>query len=121
MVLIACIVVPVAHGCGREDFETVQGCVYYQGAPLPGGTIVFTPDPDRGAEGAMASGEIGPDGRYSLHTGRHPGARPGWFRVTFAPAPDGPALSMKYGDPERSGQSCEVVHGRSDAVDFHLE
>lgn len=124
-------------GCGRDDKLTpVHGHVYYHGKPLAGGTIVFTPDPERGGHGPLACGEIDADGRYSLHTGDAAGAVPGWHRVTIAPAGGTPALPRsagvppasaaldlprKYGDPAQSGLVREVKDDRVVEQDFHLE
>ncbi|MGH7226332.1 MAG: hypothetical protein ACRELF_24210, partial [Gemmataceae bacterium] len=73
-------------GCGHDEQRTpVRGRVFFHGQPLPGGTIVFTPDAERGGRGPLAYGEIDADGRYSLHSDGQPGAVPGWHRVTIAP------------------------------------
>jgi hypothetical protein len=123
-------------GGGEDKLTPVHGRVFYHGQPLPGGTIVFTPDPERGGRGPLACGEIGPDGRYTLHTGGSPGAVAGWHRVTIAAAsPAGRAggreplpadasgadLPRKYSDPERSGLSREVKPGQAADQDFHLD
>ena len=125
----AVLLVLAALGCGQEAKLTpVHGQVFYQGQPLAGGTIVFTPDPERGGHGLLACGEIGPDGRYSLRTNQEFGAVPGWHRVTIAPpsrAEPGstPVLDLprKYSDPEQSGLLREVKAGRVAEQDFQLE
>jgi hypothetical protein len=110
-----------AAGCGQEGpLPQVQGQVFYHGRALPGGTIVFTPDPERGGRGELACGEIQPDGRYVLHTGEDLGAVAGWHRVTVAAAP-ATGLPRKYRDPELSGQSCEVKAGQLNTIDLHLD
>jgi hypothetical protein len=118
-------------GCGQGDpkLAPVRGRVYYRGDPLPGGTIVFTPDPGRGGHGPLAYAEIESDGRYFLRTGQEVGAVPGWHRVTVAPAgPAGDAggkpvvaLPRKYTDPEQSGETCEVKEGQVNTCDLHLD
>jgi hypothetical protein len=121
-------------GCGRDDKLTpVHGHVFYHGQPLAGGTIVFTPDPERGGRGPLAYGEIEADGRYTLHTEQAPGAVPGWHRVTVAPpsltaSPGEPAahapaidLPRRYTDPEQSGLVREIKAGKVVEQDFHLE
>src|SRR5438067_936152 len=58
-------------GCSRPappGPATVRGAVTFQGRPLPGGVVVFTPDKDRGTPGKPVRGEIGPDGTFKLGT-----------------------------------------------------
>jgi hypothetical protein len=124
LLLCGCLLL-AAPGCGREvKLTPVRGRVYYRGGPLPGGTIVFTPDPRHGGRGPQAWGEVGADGRYSLRTGGDPGAAPGWHRVTVAPAPSrpgAPALPGRYRDPELSGQCLEVKPDQVNTLDIHLD
>jgi hypothetical protein len=117
-------------GCGdrKPALAAVRGTVYYRGAPLSGGSIVFTPDPERGGRGPLAFGRIKPDGTYTLATGTQPGAVPGWHRVTVKafPPPDGAPpsadpLPAKYSDPEQSGLGREVKAGDANLFDFHLD
>ena len=120
-------------GCGQEDSLTpVRGRVFYRGQPLPGGTIVFAPDAERGGNGPLAYSEIAADGRFSLHSGAKLGAVAGWHRVTIAPparavapgqtaAPPAVELPRKYSDPEQSGLLREVRPGKSGEQDFYLE
>src|SRR5262249_16864181 len=88
----------VAVGCGPSEvpLAPVSGQVFYQGKPLAGGTIVFAPDHERGASGALARGEIGPDGHYVLSTDERPGAVLGWHRITIAAS--APPLPLPTGD-----------------------
>jgi len=110
-------------GCGRPEAKLapVQGRVFYRGRPLAGGTIVFTPDADRGGSGPLACGEVGPDGHYTLRTGAEPGAVPGWHKITVAGARGDRLLPRKYSDPEGSGQGREVKAGQANALDLQLE
>ena len=96
--------------------------MYYHGAPLAGGAIVFTPDPERGGRGPLACARIGDDGGYVLVTGADPGAVVGWHRVTFqARAPDA-GLPARYGDPDTSNQAGRGQGaGQNNTIDFHLE
>ena len=50
----------------RPRPRRVRGKVTFQGEPLADGLIVFTPDPDRGATGKPARGELGADGAFQL-------------------------------------------------------
>jgi hypothetical protein len=118
LLLAACLA-----GCGRDEptLAPVAGRVYYRGQPLTGGTIVFTPDAERGGHGPLACGEIGPDGRFTLHTGPAAGAVPGWHRITVAAIAGSTPLPGKYTDPTQSGQAWEVKAGQSNACDLSLE
>jgi hypothetical protein len=128
-----------AVGCGQSEapLAPVSGQVFYQGKPLAGGTIVFAPDQERGASGALARGEIGPDGHYVLTTDKRPGAVLGWHRITIAASappltltPGGAtpglpssrlALPIRYRDPEQSGLRFEVKPDQVNQHDLHLE
>jgi hypothetical protein len=127
------LAVLAVFGCGQDDGLTpVHGRVFYHGQPLPGGTIVFTPDAERGGHGPLAYGEIAADGRYSLRSGDKLGAVAGWHRITIAPpalavapgqtaAPPSIELPRKYSNPEQSGLLREVRPGKSGEQDFYLE
>jgi hypothetical protein len=127
------LIVLAVLGCGQKDHLTpVRGRVFYRGQPWAGGTIVFTPDAERGGHGSLACGEIDADGRYTLHTGEELGVTPGWHRVTIAPAappvapgrpvvPPAIDLPRSYSDPDQSGLLREVPAGKSDEQDFHLD
>jgi hypothetical protein len=132
----AAVFLLLAAGCGSDAdrLTSVRGKVSYKGVPLPGGTIVFTPDAARGNSGPLARAEIRPDGTYLLRTGDRPGAVPGWHRVTVAAveAPGtAPALQRytvprtllpeRYRDPEMSGLACEVKPDRVNTLDLNLE
>jgi hypothetical protein len=128
--ILGCCGLMLLSGCGGSSGDArtsrVEGRVYYRGAPVPGGTIVFSPDAERGGNGPLAVGVIQSDGRYNLHTGSEAGAVPGWHRVTVAPAAvEGKAfvqsLPAEYSDPQRSGKSCEVKAGQPNVIEIHLE
>jgi hypothetical protein len=125
-----------AAGCGHDDpaLAPVHGRVFYKGVPLPGGSIVFTPDADKGGRGPIARGEIRPDGTYTLTTDGQPGATPGWHRVTVVSveaAPGKPAgtgltdvrslLPRQYAAPDLSGLDRLVKPGQENVIDFHLD
>jgi hypothetical protein len=117
----------LAAGCGREPVRLapVHGTIYDQQGTLKSGTVVFTPDPNRGGRGPLACAEIQRDGSYALSTGQKPGAVAGWHRVTIlVPEPTeraAPTLPHKYCDPEQSGLACEVKADRENSFDFHLQ
>jgi hypothetical protein len=133
-VAAAGLLVLAVSGCGSrpERLPAVRGRVFYNRLPLPGGTIVFSPDPDRGGSGPLARATIEPDGSYVLTTEDRPGAAPGWYRVTVValqPAPagqplPGPPRSLlppRYRDPDLSGLSFQVQDGQENTCDFNLE
>jgi hypothetical protein len=133
--LLALALTGGAVGCqeGNKPLLPVTGKVAYRGYPVPGGTIVFTPDARRGQSGPLAVGKINADGTYSLRTGESFGAVAGFYRVTVAAVTAGgdplpgqlyhipvSLVPEKYRDPERSGLSCEVKGERANAIDFNL-
>ena len=61
----ACLLARPGCGSSTDGLQPVHGRVYYRGTPLAGGTIVFTPDPDRGGAGPLAYAEIGAMGTTS--------------------------------------------------------
>ena len=115
----------VVAGCSSRPppLAPVQGRVTFAGSPLTRGVIVFTPDSDRGSYGPCASGEIGPDGRYSLATDQSAGATPGWHRVTIAALDTGFGVRLpeRFRDPNLSRLRAEIRAGQSNVVDFRLE
>ena len=124
-VVISCV------SCGQQakQREVVQGRVTFRGAALPGGTIVFTPDVERGGDGPLATAEIKADGSYTLRTGTEQGAASGSYRVTIAseasvtPDLSKPAvlLPLTYSDPEKSGLKREVKAGEVNIINFDLD
>lgn len=132
----ASLILLFAAGCKPSPLPLtpVQGKVTYKGAPLTGGTIVFTPDTTKGESGKIAYSKIGADGAYQLLTGDAKGATPGRYRVTvvslahtnppekgdrFAAPPT--LLPMKYRDPELSDLSCEVKAHKNNVLDLDLD
>jgi hypothetical protein len=126
----------LAAGCGQDDPApaTVHGRVFYKGAPLTRGSVVFSPDPDKGGDGPLARGEVRSDGTYTLACDGRPGAPPGWHRVTVVAVespptrPAGTALAdvrsllpRKYAAPDLSGLEALVKPGQDNVIDFHLE
>ncbi len=83
--LSACLLV-CSVGCGSDRPKTavVRGKVTYRGKAVPNGTISFVP-----ASGPTATGEIGPDGSYTLTTFRKgDGAVLGAHRVVITAMQD---------------------------------
>jgi hypothetical protein len=134
--LCAALLLLALAGCGDSSarLTPVHGKVSLKGVPLPGGTIVFTPDPTWGGSGPLARAEIQHDGSYVLMTGDAIGAVAGRHRVTVVAldpnVPAGPPrpfesprslVNPKYRDPEQSGLGCEVKPGQDNHLDFDLE
>jgi hypothetical protein len=130
--LVRLIVLAAAlPGCGDRQPKRVlvRGRVLYQGKPLSGGTIVFTPDADRGNYGPLAHAPIEADGTYRLTTDGGVGASPGWHRVTIAPAPAPPAKARdarpnpmeRFRHPELSGLGREVTQDPENVIDFNID
>ena len=113
-------------GCGGSEptLVPVAGQVFYRGRPLNGGTIVFTPDAQRGGRGPLACAEIDAEGRFTLRTGDKKGATAGWHLVTIAALPPGrfgDELPPRYRDPEASGQCVEVKAERGQPYNLFLD
>lgn len=108
-------------GCSAEKFPASIGQTYEvkgqvllaDGKPLAKGRVTFLPtDP----KVVPASGEIGPDGRFSLTTkAADDGALPGEYKVRIEPAapvdpkrPTKPPYPIKYIDEDSSGLVATV-------------
>lgn len=91
-------------GCGKGEAQLVpvEGRIVYRGQPVDAGTVVFTPDTERGNTGPIAWAEIQPDGRFRLKSDDRDGATLGWHRVTIAGSSQRVVLPTYYRDPERS-------------------
>ena len=126
----------LAVACGRNGptLVPVSGRVLFQGKPLPTGSIVFTPNSDKGGEGPLARAEIQTDGSYSLRTGEAVGGCVGWHRVTVAavavPAekplegnlPEVQSLiPPHYAVPEQSGLEGLIRPGQANIINFDLK
>ena len=73
-------------GCGDRGpkLASVRGTVTYKGKPVPNGTVTFIP-----ASGQHATGEIRPDGSYTLTSFRPgDGAIPGTYKVVVVAIQD---------------------------------
>ena len=75
----------VCAGCGGsgglEGLTNVTGTVTYQGKPVEGATVAFTPE----GQGRAASGRTDASGKFSLTTlNANDGAVPGKYKVAVA-------------------------------------
>jgi hypothetical protein len=119
------VVVGPHLGCSRPappGPATVRGSVTFQGRPLPGGVVVFTPDKDRGTAGKPIRGELGPDGTFKLHdTAAGPQVPPGWYRVSIAGPPGEERFPPQLRRPDTSGVVREVTPGKEHVFEFAVE
>lgn len=133
---VAALTALVLWGCQRSPapLTPVSGKVSFRGFPLPGGTIVFTPDSTQGAAGPIAVGQIAQDGSYHLYTGDNLGAAAGKYRITvisLSPTPgqypgqifNAPVsyLPEKYRDPELAQLPCEIKANKPNTIDLRLD
>jgi len=76
----------LSAGCGGsgevEGVVPVSGAVTFQGAPVQGANVAFSPD---GAEGRAAAGTTDAQGKYQLTTlNANDGAKPGNYKVMIS-------------------------------------
>ena len=103
-------------GCGDSDFATVTGQVTLDGKQLDGGAVTFIPE----KSGALAYGDIAPDGTYSLQSsGSMKGLKPGDYIATVSHRSGRPSPGMTIAQI----QALEMVPVRytvPEASDLHL-
>ena len=109
-------------GCGSATEQAtsllkpvpVKGSVLYKGKPMTGGTVRFEPE-DGGRE---ASGNIEPDGSFTLTTFQSAdGAVAGKHRVAVDPPADkAKSLPAKYKSAASSGIVLEVTPEKTEYV-----
>lgn len=118
-------------GCSGKEFDTypVTGSITVNGSPLTTGSVTFVST----SGGPPATGEIGPDGRYTLTTEKpNDGATPGKYTVMVVAVADTsnrspedrsplppPVVPEKYLSTYTSGLTAEVKAGEN-VIDFPL-
>jgi hypothetical protein len=136
IVLVATVVLTLSLGCGRggQGLAKVKGTIKYNGKPVPNGTVNFMPDD---GNKPSASGEIQPDGTYTLMTAQgssnHEGAVIGKHKVIIVAMQDmasrlpeerialpPPIVPTKYTSPATSDLSAEVEN-KENVIDFDLK
>jgi hypothetical protein len=127
------LVLQLSSGCSQDanmpKLGKVRGTVSYQGKPLDGGRVVFTPVSGKGGEtGQNATGVIDRDGTYEMTTfSTGDGAILGQHVVTVVvqkgemPKPDANSqikyvlpknmAPSKYASPDKSPLKCTVIEG----------
>lgn len=115
----------LAAGCGGAveppPTGTAQGRVLFAGRPLAGGRVVFTPHPDRGPVGPRASAELDDNGEFRLTASGSQYLVPGWYRVAIADPPTMTGFPAELRRPDRSGLEREVIAGRDNRFEFHID
>ncbi|MEO2048440.1 MAG: hypothetical protein ABGX16_17950 [Pirellulales bacterium] len=80
LLLLGSALLTACQGCGQGlELATVQGVVQYNGTPLTGGNVIFSPVDHH----SKADGQIKSDGTYALKTIKRAGSAPGSYRVTI--------------------------------------
>jgi hypothetical protein len=129
---VGAALVGLPGGCNRKSASvpaTVRGKVTFQGQPLAGGLVVFSPDPDRGGGGKPIRGDLDADGSFQLKLGGETAIPPGWYRVAIAPAAqsasasplDRPPFPPQLARPDKSGLVREVKAGQENVFEFAVE
>lgn len=124
----------ISGGCGSKtpppSPSTVRGKVIFNGQPVVGGMVVFTPHPLRGGSGKPVRGETGADGTFQLQLDNSTQIPPGWYRVSLAPPPvirdpvagsQSPMFPTKLARPDLSGLEREVQAGKNHVFEFAVE
>lgn len=131
-VAFAGLALSALSGCGAKPAaqNQVQGTVYFHGAPLPGGRVVFVPDTDHGGSGTLVMGKIDRSGRFAIVSTSDEPLSLGWHRVTVCgePREEPPSqfvslfrdVPARYRNPALSGLRCELKAGPN-RIDIHLE
>jgi hypothetical protein len=130
-VFFAALVVLSLTGCGerRSGTAIVRGKVTLNGKPVPNGTVNFIPE-----MGPSATGEIQPDGSYTLTTYKPgDGAVLGAHKVVIVAMADNagmlpearsplppPIVPVKYTSPATTDLTAQV-EDKENTIDFDLK
>lgn len=114
----------IAFGCsgGESRPATVRGRVLFQGQPLVGGTVTFTPHPERGPSGKPAMATLDAQGTFRLTAEGTPYITAGVYRVAIAgTAETWTSFPSALRRPDRSGLEREVIVGQDNVFEFHID
>ena len=125
---VACLACLGCHKPAPLALAPVRGVVTFQGRPLAGGLIVFTPErgPKPFAARLDAYGhyelEPTPPAGPGLPSGVSRGIPPGRYDITFSdpPQPSDAQFPRKLRRPDTSGVAREVLAGQENVLDFHI-
>src|SRR5207248_1267446 len=82
-------IVSLHMGCNGSSkpntANTVRGRVSFQGRPVAGGLVIFSPDRERGSSGKALRAETVSEGLFELSFEGGSAIPPGWYRVAIAP------------------------------------
>jgi hypothetical protein len=106
----------------RKPTHPVLGQAFFEGVPIPGAEVKL--QPVKGGKGAMAYGQVGPDGSFTLSTyTRNDGAAAGEYTVTVVWQPKdawGKAklnqLPARYATAATCGLKADIQAGRNELV-----
>jgi hypothetical protein len=133
--LMLSLLLLLAMGCGSggDGLAVVKGTISYKGKPVPNGTVNFLPDD---GNKPSATGEIQPDGSFSLQTflgsRPSPGAVIGKHKVVIVAMQDmasrlpeeriplpPPIVPIKYTSPATSDLTAQVEN-KENTINFDL-
>lgn len=112
---------------GVTETTSIRGVVIFQGQPLAGGMIVFTPDPERGGQGPPLTADIAADGSYAIVETPQRAITPGYYRVTLAPPPHwryaahAAPFPLVLTRPDQSGLLRDIRAGQVNLYSFAVE
>ncbi|MCS7022934.1 MAG: carboxypeptidase-like regulatory domain-containing protein [Gemmataceae bacterium] len=127
LTLTGCSEGSVPTVCSGNEPTSIRGVVTFQGQPMAGGVIVFTPDPERAGHGPPLMAEIAADGSYAIVDSVERPLRPGTYRVALAPPPhwrfaQGAApFPLSLTRPDLSGLLRDIRPGQVNLYSFAIE
>src|SRR5262245_51232722 len=102
--MLLCLLLTAVAGCSGGKTASVSGQVTYNGKPVTGGSLSFSPVPANGQQepGKPGNAVVGDDGKYVVGTyGESDGAVIGKHQVSYS----APVLPFPEGREPRPGES----------------